>query len=101
MAQDMNTDLSISDDIEYDPTVIRMMDTTELLYQILCWHHLKYPLRGHRLNARKLQKLAVTALDEVIQNLEDDEMTAPFAPAVQKIRDDYEASNPTLVDLDG
>lgn len=77
-----DTSKSTSEDIEYDPTVLKEMSTSELIYQMLCRKDLERPNRPHQLQAGKLYDEVIAKVQAIAEALRKEPLTEPFAAAV-------------------
>lgn len=83
--------LLTSEDIEYDPAVLKQMDQKELTYQLLCHALLERPRRPHQLAAKQLQADVAAQVKEIVQSLRDGGLEQ-FAQAVEESLAKYEAA---------
>ncbi len=75
--------MSTSEDIEYDPDVLKAMSQKDMIYQLICRKDLDRPKRPKRLQAQQFFNEVCANLQSVIDNLNADPLTVPFAEVLE------------------
>ncbi len=84
------------DDIEYNTEVLRKMNESELLYQLICREDLKQPNRPHAVDAADFKVSVVKKVGDMADALDDADLDH-FAEQLRSMLRKYIDAEPVVV----